>query len=233
MTEDSKTKVITVEIETAESGSANNATRIISVQFGDSTSQEVYYADANEGRRSLFQVPIQIQTLLSQGYLFTGYGIKGLTMSSLQRFLSVTIPLGHVLDIKESDAIRRLEQKLNKAPIELGDACKEYGVLMEYERPILEKADQLNHDRGLQSQSKEEAQKLPSTSMSIEATSESVLSRLAKQRAVLGFYQEFLEKGGSADTPYHRYVTGRVVCEYQLLSALRRPPAALPAATAR
>lgn len=73
--------------------------RIISVQIGDDTKQNLYWADSKNPLWTLESAEKEIASLLSQGVIFSGYYIKGFDIPLLKQFLGIEIPHSNVLDI--------------------------------------------------------------------------------------------------------------------------------------
>ena len=78
-----------IDIETENTGSdiMRDNKRIISVQIGDATEQELYYDDSEDSQWILGRAETKIASLLSQGHIFAGYNLKNFDLHFLKHFL--------------------------------------------------------------------------------------------------------------------------------------------------
>ena len=217
-----KTVIIDVEMENTGAEVVDDSRRIISVQIGDSTKQDLYYAEASVGERSLFQVPVRVNMLMSQGCVFAGYNIKRFELNFLKKFLGVTIPESSVLDLRDMNGVTKLQRRTGKALLELDEVCSEYGIPADHKRLMDEKAEPFKKKPEILAQANEAAQQLVAKGWSPDSSLKYALDMVANGHAVFESYEEFVQKGGAEDTLFHKYAVGDVICEYQLLQALQQ-----------
>jgi polysaccharide pyruvyl transferase WcaK-like protein len=217
-----KTTIIDVKTENSGADLMADNRRIISIQIGDSTRQELYYADASVGERSLFQAVIRIRMLISQGCVLAGYGLKGFEVPLLKRFLAVTIPEANALDLRDMDSVKRLQQKTGKASLDLSEVCSEYGIPADHRRLMDEKAEPLKKKPEILAQANEAAKQLVAKGWNSDSSLKYALDTIANGHAILESYEEFVQKGGAVDTLFHKYAVGDVACEHRLLQALQQ-----------
>jgi len=196
--------------------------RVLSVQIGDSTKQELYYADASTGDRSLFQVPVRVGRLASQGCIFAGYNIKAFEVNFLRKFLGVRIQDTSVVDLREMDAVKKLQEKTGKAFLELEEVCSAYGISTDHRRLLDEKVELLKKKPEILAQANEAAKQLEAKGWTPDSSLKSALDRIATGNAVLESYQEFVQKNGAEDSVFYKYAVGDVICEHRLLQALQQ-----------
>jgi hypothetical protein len=218
-----KTTIIDVKTENIGADVMADNRRIISIQIGDSTRQDLYYADASVGERSLFQAIIRVKMLILQGYVLAGYDLKGFEVPLLKRFLAVTIPEANTFDLRDMDSVKRLQQKTGKASLELSEVCSEYRISADHKRLMDEKAEPLKKKQEILVQANEAAKELVAKGWSSDSSLKYALDTIATGHAILESYEEFVQKGGAGDTLFHKYAVGDVVCEHRLLQALQRP----------
>lgn len=224
-----KTVIIDIKTENTGADAMADSKRIISVQIGDPAKQDLYYADANVGERSLFQAAIRIRMLIAQGYLFAGYNLKEFEVPLLRRFLALPIPGANVLDLRDFDGVKRLQQKTGKASLELEEVCREYGIPVEHKRQMDEKVEALKKKPEILAQANEAAKQLAAKGWTTDYSIKYALESISSGHAVLESYEEFVQKGGAGDSLYYKYAVGDVICEHLLLQALQRPSTPAPA----
>ena len=220
-----KTTIIDIKTENTGADFMADNRRIISIQIGDSARQDLYYADASVGDRSLFQGVIRIRMLIAQGCVLAGYGLKGFEVPLLRRFLAVTIPEANTLDLRDMDGVKRLQQKTGRALLELEEVCSEYGIPADHRRLMDEKAEPLKKRQEILAQANEAAKQLVAKGWNSDSSLKYALDTIVTGHAVLESYEEFVQKGGAGDTLFHKYAVGDVVCEHRLLQALQQPSA--------
>jgi len=220
-----KTTIIDIKTENTGADFMADNRRIISIQIGDSARQDLYYADASVGDRSLFQGVIRIRMLIAQGCVLAGYGLKGFEVPLLKRFLAVTIPEANTLDLRDMDGVKRLQQKTGRALLELEEVCSEYGIPADHRRLMDEKAEPLKKRQEILAQANEAAKQLVAKGWNSDSSLKYALDTIVTGHAVLESYEEFVQKGGAGDTLFHKYAVGDVVCEHRLLQALQQPSA--------
>ena len=224
-----KTIIIDVKTENTGADAVADTRRIISVQIGDTAKQDLYYADANVGDRSLFQAVIRIRMLIAQGSLLAGYNLKELEVPLLKRFLALSIPGANVLDLRDFDGVKGVQQKTGKSFLELEEVCREYGIPVEHNRALSQKAEALKKEPEIQAQANEAAKQLEAKGWTSDASIKYALGRIATGHAVLEAYQEFVQRDGAGDSLYYKYAVGDVLCEHLLLQVLQQPTAPRPA----
>ncbi len=197
--------------------------RIISVQMGDSSKQDVFHAEANDGAHSLFGVALQVNALVARGSVFAGYDIKQFELPLLKRFLGLTIPGYRVVDLKDLKGVVALQSKATGPILRLDDVCREYKVSLEYKLAIEQKAEAIKKNAETVAKADAAAQHLAaSKGWTPEFARQYALDSISSGQAVLESYNEFVEKKGSRDTIFYRYAAGQVTCEHSLLVALSK-----------
>jgi DNA polymerase III epsilon subunit-like protein len=212
-----------IDIETENTGAdvmADNK-RIISVQIGDSTSQELYYADARNPSLSTSQVPQRIRTLIAEGNVLAGYNLKGFDLQFLKKFLGVEIPEVNVLEIGEMDGVKKLKQRTGKRFYKLEELCKEYGIPADHKRQMDERAGPFKRTSEVQALAENAARKLvEEEGWTFNFALEKKLGTISIGRAIYDSYLEYVQKDGAKETLFHRYAVGDVICEHQLMQRL-------------
>jgi len=224
-------KIIMVDVKTENTGvdAMADSKRIISVQIGDAAKQDLYYADANVGDRSLFQAAIRIRMLIAQGCLLAGYNLKEFEVPVLKRFLALPVPSANALDLRDLEGVKKLQQETGKPFLELEEVCRECGIPVEHNRPLNEKAEALKEKPEIQAQANEAAKQLEAKGWTAASSVNYALERIATGHAVLEAYQEFVQRDGAGDSLYYKYAVGDVLCEHLLLPVLQQPTAPRPA----
>ena len=215
--------VVVVDIETENTGAeimADNK-RIISVQLGDSSNQELYYADALDSSQSLVQVKTRINSIVKDGGVLAGYNVKGFDIPILKQFLEVTIPDANVLEIGEMKEMVELAQKVGKKHLRLEEACTEFGISSNHKWLMNARAEKFKNDPAVLANADKAAQRFViARGWSFNFSRGYAIDKIAGGRAILESYQEFVSKRGSKDTLFYEYAVGDVVCEYRLMEAL-------------
>lgn len=222
LTQNSRETVV-IDIETENTGAdimADNK-RIISVQIGDSTKQELYYADAHNPSLSTSQVAQRVKTLIGEGNVFAGYYLKGFDLPFLKQFLGVEIPEANTLEITEMDGVKKLQQRTGRRSYKVEDVCKEYGIPADHKRMMDERAEPFKKRPEVLALADTAARQLVADKgWSYDFSLNYKLDKIAGGRAIYDSYLEFVRKDGAKDTLFHQYAVGDVICEYQLMQKL-------------
>lgn len=222
MTQNNRETVV-IDIETENTGAdiiADNK-RIISVQIGDSTKQELYYADARIPSLSTSQVPQRVRTLIAEGSIIAGYYLKGFDLPLLKQFLGVEIPEVNILEITEMDGIKKLQQRTGRRSYKVEDVCKEYGISADHKRLMDKRAEPLKKTPEVLALAETAARRLVAEKgWSYDFSLNYKLDKIAGGRAIYDSYLEFVQAGGAKETLFHQYAVGDVICEYQLMQRL-------------
>jgi len=119
-----------IDIETENTGAdiMEDNKRIISVQIGNATEQDLYWADSTNLQLALASVKKEIASLLSEDCIFAGYNIKGFDLPLLKRFLKVEIPESNILELSQTPKITQLAKSRNRRNLRLEEVCMEYGI---------------------------------------------------------------------------------------------------------
>lgn len=195
--------------------------RIISVQIGDSTKQELYYADAHDPSLSISLVPQRVKTLIAEGCVFAGYNVKGFDLLFLKQFLGVEIPEANILEIRDMDGVKKLQQKTGKKFYRLEEVCREYGISADHKRLMDESAEPIKKRPDVLALANTAARQLVANKgWSLDFSLKYTLDKIAGGRAIYEAYLEFVQKDGTKDTLFHQYAIGDVICEHQLMQNL-------------
>jgi hypothetical protein len=210
-----------IDIETENTGSdiMKDNKRIISVQIGDATKQELYYADSKDPQYTLSRAKKQIASLLSQGYIFAGYNIKSFDIPILKQFLRVEIPESNVFELSQTSRVTELN-KIKKFKLE--DICMECGVETNHKRKMNEKAEKYKGRQDIKDQAYAKAKDfVRNKGWTFDFAYRYALDKIARGTAIIDAYQEFVESGGQKNTLFYEYAIGDVISEYNLLKALK------------
>ena len=220
-----KTVFLDVIMENTGADPIGDSKRIMSVQIGDSSKQDVFYAESNTGDQSLFGALMQVNSLVAKNYTFVGHNLKGMELYFLRRFLNVSIPEYMVLDLRDQEGVMKLQQRPEKPLFKLEEVLSEYKIPLDYRLPIDANAELIRKKPEIVAQA-DEAAKLISTSKgwSPEFSRQYALNNIATGTAIKEAYDEFVQKAGAKDTIYYKFATGDIVAEHKLLEALRKPP---------
>lgn len=210
-----------IDIETENTGSdimADNK-RILSVQIGDDTKQDLWWADSKDPKWNLESAKKEIASLLAQGVVFVGYNLKGFDVPILKRFLGVEIPESNILDLCECPKIPELTGK-NKSRLE--EVCSACGIDVTHKQRMKEKEKKFRsmeaHKKHATVKAKEILKEKPWWSSNFAY--EYVLSKIAGGNAIYEAYQEFVENDGQKDSLFYEYAIGDIIVEYQLFKKL-------------
>jgi len=210
-----------IDIETENTGSdiMKDNKRIISVQIGDTTKQELYYDDSKDPQCTLVSAKKQITSLLSRGYIFAGYNIKAFDIPILKQFLGVEIPESNIFDLSQTPRVTELRK--NKR-FRLEDVCAEFGVEVSHKRRMNEMAEKYKDRQDIKDQAYAKAKDyVRNKGWSFDFSYNYVLDKIAGGYAIFDAYQEFVKSGGQKNTLFYEYAIGDVICEHRLLKALK------------
>ena len=192
--------------------------RILSVQIGDDTTQNLYWADSKDPKWTLESAKKEIASLLSQGVIFSGYNIKGFDIRFLKQFLGVEIPEANILDLCQSPKITQFTGK-NKARLE--EACVACGVKVTHKQRMNDKAKKYKSMEAHKNKALAKAKELvENRGWSQDFSFNYALDKVAVGNAIYDAYLEFVKSGGPKNTLFYEYAIGDVISEYQLLKAL-------------
>lgn len=213
-------RIIDIETENIGSDIMKENKRIISVQIGDATKQELYYDDSKDPQCTLARSKEQIASLLSQGYIFAGYYIKNFDIPILKKFLGVEIPESNIFDLSQTPRVTELRN--NKKLYKLEDVCMECGIEVNHKQKMNENAEKLKGRQDIKDQAFAKAKNLvKSKGWSFDFSYDYVLNKIAGGHAILDAYKEFVKSGGQKNTLFYEYAIGDVICEHRLLKVLK------------
>jgi hypothetical protein len=211
-------RIIDIETENTGTDIMEDNKRILSVQIGDDTIQNLYWADSKDPQWTLESAKKEIASLLSQGVIFSGYNIKGFDVRFLKQFLGVEIPEASILDLCQSPKITQFTGK-NKARLE--EACAACGVRVTHKQRMNEKAKKYKSMEAHKDKALAKANELAENrGWSQDFSYNYALDKVAGGNAIYDAYLEFVKSGGQKDTLFYEYAIGDVISEYQLLKAL-------------
>jgi hypothetical protein len=211
-------RIIDIETENTGTDIMEDNKRILSVQIGDDTIQNLYWADSKDPQWTLESAKKEIASLLSQGVIFSGYNIKGFDVRFLKQFLGVEIPEASILDLCQSPKITQFTGK-NKARLE--EACAACGVKVTHKQRMNEKAKKYKSMEAHKDKALAKANELvENRGWSQDFSYNYALDKVAGGNAIYDAYLEFVKSGGQKDTLFYEYAIGDVISEYQLLKAL-------------
>ena len=211
-------RIIDIETENTGTDIMEDNKRILSVQIGDDTIQNLYWADSKDPQWTLESAKKEIASLLSQGVIFSGYNIKGFDIRFLKQFLGVEIPEANILDVCQSPKITQFTGK-NKARLE--EACAACGVKVTHKQRMNEKAKKYKSMEAHKDKALAKANELvENRGWSQDFSYNYALDKVAGGNAIYDAYLEFVKSGGQKDTLFYEYAIGDVISEYQLLKAL-------------
>jgi hypothetical protein len=209
-----------IDIETENTGTdiMKDNKRILSVQIGDDTKQNLYWADSREPQWNLENAKKEIASLLSQGVIFAGYNIIGFDVQFLKQFLGVKIPESNVLDLCQS---AKLIQLTGKKRARLEEACSACGIEVAHKQRMNEKAEKYKTIDAFKNQALAKAEELvKNKAWGFNFSYNYALDKVAVGNAIYDAYLEFVRCGGQKNTLFYEYSIGDVISEYKLLKAL-------------
>jgi hypothetical protein len=209
-----------IDIETENTGAdiMKDNKRILSVQIGDDTKQDLYWADSKDSRWNLDSAKKEISSLLAQGVVFVGYNLKGFDVPVLKQFLGVEIPESNILDLCECPKIPELTGKKRSR---LEEVCSAYGIEVTHKQRMNEKAKKYKamdvHKKNAKAKAIELVEK---KDWGYEFSYNYVLDKIAGGTAIYEAYQEFVMNDGRKDSLFYEYAIGDIITEYQLFKKL-------------
>ena len=215
-------KFAIIDIETENTGSdiMKDNKRIISVQIGDATEQELYYADSKDSQWTLGNAETKIASLLSQGYIFAGYNLKQFDLHFYKYFLGMELPQSNIFDLSDTPQIKDFRK--NKI-FRLEDVCRECGIEVNHKHKMNKKSESYKTRQDIRDQAYTKAQeKMRINGWSWNFAFNFSLNKVAGGHAIYDSYQEFVQSGGQKDTIFYEYAIGDVICEYHLLRELTK-----------
>jgi hypothetical protein len=211
-----------IDIETENTGTdvMEDNKRIISVQIGDDSKQDLYWADSKDPQWNLESAKKEIASLLSKGVIFAGHNVKGFDVRFLKEFLGVEIPESNIHDPCGCQS-QKMTQLTGKNHPTLEQACAVFGIKVTHKQRMNEKAKkyksiEANKKLAL-SKAKEDVK---NKGWSLNWAYDHALDKIAGGNAIYEAYLEFVECDGQKNTIFYEYAVGDVVSEYQLLKAL-------------
>jgi hypothetical protein len=211
--------VIDIETENTGSDIMKDNKRILSIQIGDDTKQELYYADSTDSQWTLKRAKIKIASLLSQNSIFTGYNLKNFDLHFLKHFLGVEIPQSNIFDLSDTPQIRDFR---NNTIFSLEDVCSECSIVVTHKHKMNKKAESYKTRQDIRDQAYTKAKEIVRTrGWSWDFSFNRVLDKIAGGIAIYDAYQDFVRRGGQKNTLFYEYAIGDVICEYRLLKALK------------
>jgi hypothetical protein len=215
--------VVAVDIETENTGADINLDnkRIISVQIGNSTNVELYYADSKYIAYGLSSAKERMAEILSNGYVLTGYNIERFDIPNLAKFLEIQIPRSNFIDLAQTEVIRSL--KRSQGLYKLEDVCSQFGIPVKHKHRMNEKAEAYKTRPDVLALAAREAPKIAAKKGgTVEYARTEAIAKIAVGTAILDSYKEFVEKEGSKETLFYEYATEDIVCEYHLFEVVKQ-----------
>ncbi len=212
---------LVIDIETENTGSdvMNDNRRIISIQIGDDTIQELYYADSRDPEHTLEEAKRRIESLLSQGQVFAGFNIKDFDIPLLKRFLGIEIPEANMIELSETPRVAELK---SQRKFGLEEVCKECGVQVSHKQRMNEKAEKYRKRQDIEELARIQATKdVQNKGWGYDFSYSRALDKTAGGHAIYDAYLEFVRNGGQKNSLFYEYAIGDVVAEYRLSRKLR------------
>ena len=213
---------LVIDIETENTGTdvLEDNKRIISVQIGDDTKQDLYWADSKDPQWNLESAKKEIVSLLSKGVIFAGHNIRGFDVRFLKEFLGVEIPESNIHDPCECQS-QKMTRLTGKNHPKLEEACAALGIKVTHKQRMNEKAIKHKSNEAFKKQALTKAKELVrDKGWSLNWSYDHVLDKIAVGNAIYEAYLEFVESGGQKNTIFYEYAIGDIISEYQLLKAL-------------
>ena len=211
-------RVIDIETENTGTDIMKDNKRIISVQIGDDTKQNLYWADSKDPQWTFKSAEKEIATLLSKGVVFSGYNIRGFDVLFLKQFLDIDIPEPNILDLCQSPKIPQLA---GRSKLRLEEACSACGIEVTHKQRMNEKAKKYKSMENFKKQALVKAKELvKNKGWSLDFSYNYTLDKIAGGNAIYDAYLEFVKSGGQKNTLFYEYAVGDVISEHQLLKAL-------------
>lgn len=219
--------ILILDIETENTGHdimAHNK-RILSVQIGDSTKQELYYADAASHEDSLEAAKHRIHDLLDVGTLFSGYNIIGFDLPMLNQFLGIRIPEGNVYELCETSFVKGICSQKYRNTLRLEEICLHVGIKCRHKDEVNQKAEAYKNRPDLLAQARKAARDLvESKRWGLDFSLQYAIDKIAGGNAILDSYRSFARSNNPKNTSFYRYAIGDVICEHELLKRVGNPP---------
>jgi hypothetical protein len=215
-------KTLAIDIETENTGSdiMKDNKRIISVQIGSSTKQELYYADSPDLNYSLSHAKSRISSLIDEGTVFAGYNVKGFDVPLLKKFLDIEIPDNNLIELSETDKVTKLCQLQGKR-LKLEEVCSRLKIDVSHKQEMNLKAEEYRTRPDIINQAKVASRDLSdNTGWGLDFCYKRVLDKIAVGNAIFDSYQKFVEHNGAPDSLFYRYAVGDIISEYHLFQAV-------------
>jgi len=196
--------------------------RIISVQIGDSTLQELYYADSPIHETSLSRARERINDLLGKDTIFSGYNLTGFDTPMLEKFLDIKIPTKNLLDLSKTQLVTNICQQRNRNTLRLEELCSHLGINSSHKDEMNQKAETYKIKPEIVAQAQAGARDLVSRrGWSFNFSLGYSIDKIAGGHAIYDSYKDFVASRGSENTLFYRYAVGDIVSEYELLRRTR------------
>jgi hypothetical protein len=193
--------------------------RIISVQIGNASNVEVYYADSKDPALSLLSAKRRLTEMLSNGYVLTGYGVEDFDNENLKKFLDFQIPPSNLLDLSQTDFIKSLKHSHRLYRLE--DICSHLNISVRHKDRMITKAE--SYKTRFSALADIEAIKIAAKKGgTVEYAKAEAMRKVTIGNAIYDSYKEFLIKDGSKDTLFYEYAVGDVICEYLLFEIVKQ-----------
>ena len=216
-------KHVVIDIETENTGAdiMKDNKRIISVQLGNDSDQELYYADSKDSHFAFDRARMRIVSLTAQGYSFAGYNINAFDIPLLKRFLNIEIPDANILELSLVDHVINLKRRLCRKSLSLEEVCEKFGIKTKHKENLAKKSEEyMRRPYILEQAGKEGARLAREENWSMDFSVNLALKRIARGHAILDAYNEFVERDGEKNTLFYGYAIADVICEFKLLKAL-------------
>ena len=217
-----KTLILDVETENTGYDIMEHNKRIISVQIGDSTLQELYYADSPIHETSLSRARERINDLLGKDTIFSGYNLTGFDTPMLEKFLDIKIPTKNLLDLSKTQLVTNICQQRNRNTLRLEELCSHLGINSSHKDEMNQKAETYKIKPEIVAQAQAGARDLVSRrGWSFNFSLGYSIDKIAGGHAIYDSYKDFVASRGSENTLFYRYAVGDIVSEYELLRRTR------------
>lgn len=212
-------RVLDVETKNLGSDIMEDNELLLSLQLGDATKQELYYADSIDSKLNLEMGKKRIESLLSQGVTCVGYNVD-FDVMMIEKFLGVNIPKSQTLDLCHTSEIEEFHKITTDWTLER--ACGKYDVNANHKRKMMEKIEQYKRKADIQEKAKASAKEILKIKLNWTPNYvyDRALRKIAGGNAIYDAYVEFVESGGQKNTLFYEYAIGDVISEYQLLKKL-------------
>lgn len=216
-------RILDIETENTGSDIMRDNKRIISVQIGDDTKKELYYADSEDPRFTLSMMKERIASLLDKGVIFTGYNIKGFDIPMLKQFLGVEIPESSLLELSQTTMVTSLCQQRGKNRLRLEEICNLLGIDSSHKEEMNRKAETYETRPEIITQAQEAARDIVSRKgWSLDFSYRYAIEKITRGNAIFDSYKDFVASKGSVNTLFYRYAVGDVISEFELLKYIMK-----------